>query len=165
MYHHFRNLKPDASKDERDWAVSPVEFEKQLAHLAEKGYHTIDFAQLGAYFKKREPLPPRPAIISIDDGYHSVFEVAAPLLKKYGLIANVFALPGNAIYPAYLNWEQIIQLKQEGHHFGSHTLKPSESTQAEPGGDQEATSPVPSPLLEDKLGQPVVALLLSTGQL
>jgi peptidoglycan/xylan/chitin deacetylase (PgdA/CDA1 family) len=162
MYHHIRELGPEASKAEQEWAVSPAEFARQLAYLKQKGYHSIDFAQLMAYFKQREPLPPRPLIISLDDGYVSAFDVAAPLLKAYGMIANIFALPGNVGYPAYLTWEQMIQLRQEGHHFGSHTLNHANLLKV---GRVEAMRQLSQSkaVLEEKLGQPVIAFCYPLG--
>lgn len=154
MYHHLRELEPEASKAEREWAVSPAQFERQLAYLSEKGYHSIDFAQMLAYIKNREPLPPRPAIISFDDGYHSFYAVGAPLLKKHGFTASILALPGNVDYPAYLSWAEMIELRQAGHYFGSHTLNHPNLTKLKP---EEAKKQLvdSKALLEAKLGQPV----------
>jgi peptidoglycan/xylan/chitin deacetylase (PgdA/CDA1 family) len=40
------------------------------------------------------PLPPRPVLITFDDGYRSVFRHAAPMLSAYGLPAAVFVCSG-----------------------------------------------------------------------
>lgn len=39
----------------------------------------------------RQPLPPRPALITFDDGYRSVWSIAAPILAAHRLPAVVFA--------------------------------------------------------------------------
>src|SRR5467141_957015 len=39
----------------------------------------------------RPPLPPRPVLITFDDGYRSVFTIGAPMLAAHGLPAVVFA--------------------------------------------------------------------------
>jgi len=39
----------------------------------------------------RAPLPPRPVLITFDDGYRSVFTIGAPILAAHGLPAVVFA--------------------------------------------------------------------------
>lgn len=40
------------------------------------------------------PLPPRPVLITFDDGYRSVFTIGAPILAAHGLPAVVFACSG-----------------------------------------------------------------------
>jgi peptidoglycan/xylan/chitin deacetylase (PgdA/CDA1 family) len=36
------------------------------------------------------PLPPRPVLLTFDDGYHSIFTLARPILQKYSIPAVIF---------------------------------------------------------------------------
>jgi peptidoglycan/xylan/chitin deacetylase (PgdA/CDA1 family) len=38
----------------------------------------------------RKPLPPRPVVVTFDDGYRSVFDVARPILQRYRIPAAMF---------------------------------------------------------------------------
>jgi len=162
MYHRLQDLQPDANKPQKDWAVSPANFERQLQHLAQRRYHTIDFAALVAYFQKREPLPPRPVIISMDDGYREVYDVAWPLLDEYGFSASLFVIPAHAGYPAYLDWEQMAALRKAGFYFGSHTLSHQDMYKASPAEARQQMRDSKA-LIEEKLGQPVIAFSYPLG--
>lgn len=72
----------------------PERFDRQCKHLAESGYRTI-----GADEMKRVMLgdlmpEPRTMMLTFDDGLKQVWTVAYPILKKYGLRATVFLIPG-----------------------------------------------------------------------
>ena len=86
MYHHFDN---DVSNY---MVVSPKTFEQHLKTISDAGYNTIDFKQLVDYVYKGTPLPENPVILTFDDGYTSNYEIARPILEKYGMKATVFAI-------------------------------------------------------------------------
>ena len=58
---------------------------KSLDAVARLGYRVLPLADLPAFLQGREPLPQKTVIITIDDGYESVYRHAYPVLKKYGL--------------------------------------------------------------------------------
>jgi peptidoglycan/xylan/chitin deacetylase (PgdA/CDA1 family) len=82
-YHRFA---PQRSK----LVVSRADFEAQMEYLARNGYRVITMKQLAAFLDAREPLPRKSVVITIDDGYRSTYEVAYPVLKKYGFPATVY---------------------------------------------------------------------------
>lgn len=75
-------------------SILPAEFESHLQFLAENDYQTIDCSTLLGYLQKREPIPPRTVMLTIDDGRTSVWRYAVPLLERYGMTAVVFLIPG-----------------------------------------------------------------------
>lgn len=85
-YHHFA-----AAADEfvRTLGVttSPDAFRKHLAHY--RRYYT----PVGLDEVLSGDLPPRPLLITIDDAYRSVLEVAAPMLREAGIPAVFFTNP------------------------------------------------------------------------
>ena len=87
MYHHFAD---DGSNP--GTTISAELFESQIKALRDAGYTAITFEQLCGYVFDGEPLPQRPIVITIDDGYTSVYEVAYPILKKYDMKATVFII-------------------------------------------------------------------------
>src|SRR5207244_12987894 len=72
--------------------VLPEQFEAQLAALARWGYRTVSFGEWLAYRRGAADLPRRPIIVTFDDGYRSAYEIAWPLLQRFGYTAPVFAV-------------------------------------------------------------------------
>lgn len=87
MYHHF-DPQPGTSK----MIVSPARFEEQMAALKNAGYTAVTPQQLVDYVDKGVPLPEKPIWITMDDGYRSNMEVAAPVLERNGLKATVYCI-------------------------------------------------------------------------
>lgn len=79
MYHHFSKSKADIS----EYVISPESFEEDLKYITQKGYTTVSIADLQDFIQNNKPLPKKPIMITVDDGYLSFYEYAYPLLKKY----------------------------------------------------------------------------------
>jgi peptidoglycan/xylan/chitin deacetylase (PgdA/CDA1 family) len=74
-------------------APNPGLFEKQLLYLS-SNYNVIDIALLREHLFHGSPLPPKPVLITFDDGDISIYENGLPLLKKYGLPSIMFIITG-----------------------------------------------------------------------
>lgn len=85
--------------------VSPAQFEAVITALDEAGFTTIDFDQLIAFVENGDPLPEKPLIITFDDGYESNVLLAAPVLRKHGMRATVFAIGVSVGKTLYKNTE------------------------------------------------------------
>jgi len=83
MYHHIDNEVTSSS------VITPERFEEHLAALKEAGFSAITLHQLTAYVEKGEELPENPVVITFDDGYRSNYDLAYPLLRKYGMAATI----------------------------------------------------------------------------
>ncbi len=123
MYHHVGELPPDADAIRRDLTVLPEEFEAQLAYLSDEGYQTIHLSDLILHLQMGHPLPPKPIVITFDDGYHDLFTNAYPLLKEYEFVATFFIITWLADEGRedYLSWSEIKTLHTAGMEIGSHT--------------------------------------------
>ena len=123
MYHHVGEPPPGADAIRGDLTVLPSQFEAQLAYLSEEGYQTIHLSDLIMYLQMGRRLPPKPIVITFDDGYRDVFTNAYPLLKKYGFVATFFIITQLADEgrEGYLSWAEIKALHAEGMEIGSHT--------------------------------------------
>lgn len=109
------------SREPEIYSLDPEQFEEQLQYLHSHGYTAISLAEFFAAGHSVRPLPPKPVIITFDDGYEDNYRTALPLLQKYGLRATVFVIAGQVGQAGYLTWEQIAGLQAAGIEIGSHT--------------------------------------------
>lgn len=105
---------------DNSYYVDPVEFEKQLQYLQQSGYRSLTFKQAAQYLTEGNALPQKCVIITFDDGYASVYEVAYPLLKKYGFCAVHFVVVDTIGTEGHMSVAQLKELAQAGHEIGSH---------------------------------------------
>jgi peptidoglycan/xylan/chitin deacetylase (PgdA/CDA1 family) len=103
-----------------------ADFSRKLAHLADNAYLTLSADEHLAVIRGEREAPPRAVVLTFDDGRASVWTVAAPLLRKHGMKAVVFLVPGRipTRLGALLSWEEIEPLARTGlFDFQSHTLR------------------------------------------
>lgn len=95
--------------------VAPADFAAQMQRLHDLGFQAISLQQY-VRFVRGEPvnLPPRPILITFDDGFLSSFEVADPILARYGWNATIFAITGMVGTPGKLSWAQLRQMQASG---------------------------------------------------
>jgi peptidoglycan/xylan/chitin deacetylase (PgdA/CDA1 family) len=83
MYHVI--AAPPAGAPFPGLYVPPEEFAEQMHALAAAGWHAVTQDQLEAYWKRGVPLGPgKPIVLSFDNGYHSQYTQAMPVLKRMG---------------------------------------------------------------------------------
>ena len=132
-YHRFGN------HCESPLCVPDEIFDRQMKYLKDNGYRVIGPKDLLAFLQYRQQLPKKAVMITIDDGYESVYAVAYPILKKYGFSATLF------IYTNYvgvskkaLSWKQLRELKANGFTIGSHTIMHSDLSKQGENESEEA---------------------------
>ncbi len=116
---------------------TPADFENQLLYLRAHGYTTTTLQVLTSALHGGAGLPPKPVIITFDDGFSNQFN-AFHLLQKYNMKATFFIINGGAMSnwciganrhaglpcgDAYFNWDEIRMLDQSGLiNIGGHTI-------------------------------------------
>lgn len=101
--------------------VRVAEFGAHLEHIAANGYHPVTLEDVYRHFAQGRPLPPKPVVITFDDGYRTFWDVAVPMLEAYKYPATVFVVTGLVGKPNYLTWEHVRALPGMGFEIGSHT--------------------------------------------
>jgi peptidoglycan/xylan/chitin deacetylase (PgdA/CDA1 family) len=76
--------------------------------------------ELKNFFSGGPNLPKKPVMITIDDGYKDNYEVMYPILKEFGMKANIFVATGLLNNPGYMSWDDLNQMKDLV-YFGNHT--------------------------------------------
>jgi poly-beta-1,6-N-acetyl-D-glucosamine N-deacetylase len=96
--------------------VTPEEFEQHLQLIQQKGATPISLDQLVNHLSTGMPLPPKPILLTFDDGYQGHYTHVYPLLKKYGF-PGVFAIytdkVGKQMGRSSLSWEQLRQMAKD----------------------------------------------------
>jgi len=123
MYHYIRTA-PSRVRDPVGYnlSVSPNDFDAQMDWLADSGYHPVNFNDLRAYFENRRPLPSRPVVITLDDGYQDLFSAALPILELYGFKAVAYIVSGFVGRPGYVTAAEVQDLDRSGIEIASHTV-------------------------------------------
>jgi len=116
-YHKFCiGESPDA------YTINIKDFEEQMAYLEDNGYRVISISQLLECIENNF-FPEKPVVITIDDGFKSVYNLAFPVLKKYQYPAILYLYTDFiANGPHQLSWEEIKEMIDHGMEIGSHTL-------------------------------------------
>ncbi len=128
LYHHL-----DENEDHwGPYAIPPRQFEYDLQYLVKNNYEAVTLEEIVNFVYHQGKLPPKPVLITFDDGYESNYVYAWPLLKKYNMkaVINIIGILSdqesassdhNVSY-SYLTWDQIIEMSESGIiEFGNHT--------------------------------------------
>ena len=109
-------------------------FEHQMRYLKENGFHVISPKELLAFLEYKQRLPKKSVMITVDDGYRSVYKVAYPILKKYGFTATFFIYTNFVgVSKMAVTWNQLKEMKTDGFSIGSHTIYHSDLTMPKDG--------------------------------
>ena len=129
-YHELRSppAAPRTPSAASLW-VPGARFSAQVRGLARAGYHGVTLSQAWAAWHGGPALPPRPVIISFDDGYVAQYTVAGRVLERLGWpgvlnlqIKRVGARGG-------LSSSQVRVLLRRGWELASHTYTHPDLTQ------------------------------------
>ena len=128
MYHHITENKNRAGK----YVIMKDELRRDLDYIKENGYTTVTVRDLIDYVDGKRELPEKIIMLTFDDGFESVRELAWPLLKErkmkavlsvVGSITETYAENADRnINYAYLNWDDLRELDEsEEFEIQNHT--------------------------------------------
>ncbi len=164
MYHYISVPPPDADIYRLDLSVTPAAFESQMQYLADEGYHPIRVEDLTDYLLNGTPLPPKPIVLTFDDGYADNYANAFPVLKKYKFPATFFVITQfiDDKKPGYMTWDQLEEMAIEGMEIGSHTLDHPD-LHGKPLAFQETEIAGSKLMIEARIGTPVKSFCYPAG--
>jgi len=112
--------------------VSRPEFAAQMRWLASHGYHAVTLGEVYESWRGRRRLPPRPIVLTFDDGYRSVHTNALPILHshRWSGVLNL-TVRNNGGVGGLSTWK-IRQLLAAGWELNSHSLTHPDLTQLAP---------------------------------
>ncbi|WP_306329490.1 polysaccharide deacetylase family protein [Streptomyces venezuelae] len=160
--------------DPPDWiaefTVSPGEFASQLDAVVASGRTAITVGTLAAHLATGAPLPPRPVVLTFDDGFADLAGPTAEALASRGLPSTAYLTTG-AITPGrpcllppapMMTLAQAPRLEQYGMEVGGHTVTHPQLDTLAPGALRRELRESKA-VLEDVLGHEVVHLAYPHG--
>jgi peptidoglycan/xylan/chitin deacetylase (PgdA/CDA1 family) len=123
MYHYVSEVPVDADETRINLTVTPAAFEQQMDYLFSEGYSTIDLSQLVDALLTGALLPPKPVVLTFDDGYSDHYTTVFPTMRARGQTGTFFVITGTADQnvTGYLNWPQIVEMAAAGMALENHT--------------------------------------------
>jgi peptidoglycan/xylan/chitin deacetylase (PgdA/CDA1 family) len=104
--------------------VTPKRLKEHFQFFKESGYTPITASQLLNWRDNPAAFPPKPLVITFDDGPLSNYTQVFPLLKKYDWAATFFIYPKviTENSKTQLTWGQLREMAAAGMDIQSHTL-------------------------------------------
>jgi peptidoglycan/xylan/chitin deacetylase (PgdA/CDA1 family) len=131
--------------------ITPAAFEAQMKELKDRGITVISMQDLLAWKRGEKNIPPRCAVVSFDDGWKSQYEVAWPIMKKYGYPFTMFIYTegvrgGSLGGGEAITWEQLADMRDNGVDIEAHSATHQDLREghtimvvANPGGKRSRT--------------------------
>jgi peptidoglycan/xylan/chitin deacetylase (PgdA/CDA1 family) len=124
MYHRVRNPIAADTPSQRLLTVTPASFNKQMQSLADNGFTPVTPDQLlFALVTSTAKLPPKPVLLTFDDGYKDDFTNVLPVLERLKLQATFYMVPAATRFGGFMSADMVRQAAHSGYvTIGSHTM-------------------------------------------
>jgi len=170
----FHKIGEPAPGGWKSWFYIPEKtFTDQLKFLHDNGWQVINVLTFLQGLMEPDVLPERAALITFDDGYRSVRDVALPVLRRFGYPAVIFVptdyigqynMFDDGIEPreAICNWDDLRELMSNRVSVQSHGV--SHRRFSEISLDEQKEELIRSKsILENNLGNPVELMAFPYG--
>jgi peptidoglycan/xylan/chitin deacetylase (PgdA/CDA1 family) len=157
-YHSISDERRDGTLR---WSVSPGDFDEQMALLRQRGCSPLTVSGYADLLRRKVALPPRPVLVTFDDGYADLVTTALPILRRYGIAATGYVITSRVGVRPSLHWDEIRELRAAGIEIGSHshTHRPLDCLRA----DLPRETGLSRRILEDRLGDAVLSFAYPYG--
>jgi peptidoglycan/xylan/chitin deacetylase (PgdA/CDA1 family) len=116
-YHKFTKGRGDIT------TVTEKAFEEQMKFLRANGYRVITLDAFFDFLELKRQIPPKSVVVTADDGWRSFYEIAYPILKRYGYPATIFVYTDFILNnsKSHLDWDDLREMNRNGIDIQSHT--------------------------------------------
>ncbi len=121
MYHSVSRPGTPDLRPPGYW-TTPEIFEAHLEALSSAGAAAVGLSDLLCFHRGEKTLPPRPVVITFDDGYLNNFQEALPRLVRRGLTAVFFVTASAVGEPMMMGLPELAELRKAGMEIGSHGM-------------------------------------------
>ena len=109
------------SDDGTLYYVSPADFQVQMQALHDWGYTAIPISLLVQAITGGANLPPRPIVITFDDGDENVYLNAFPVMQALGFPGVLYIVSSWLNGKDHLNTSEILEMVAAGWEVGNHS--------------------------------------------
>ena len=123
-YHDFTT-----GKAENNMQKNIDDFKKEMKYLKKHNYKTLTLSDVECYMNKKCELPRKSVLITFDDGWKSIYDLALPILKEYNFNAVIFYMGNNidGSNPNFISKDELFEIEKNypnieiaSHSFNNH---------------------------------------------
>jgi peptidoglycan/xylan/chitin deacetylase (PgdA/CDA1 family) len=129
--------------------------------LYQWGYKTISVELLSRAITQGAELPPKPVILTFDDGSETTYTTALPIMQRYNFTGTSYIVYHYVGIRNHMNIDQIRALYTAGWEIGSHTLSHKDLTTRPDRQEDEIVQSRRQ--LESLLGIPILSFAYPFG--
>lgn len=126
MYHDL-TTDPNCTSS---MTITADRFRLDMEFLQEFGFTALLPSELVSIIQNKQALPQKPVMITFDDGYHSNYEYAYPVMRSTGMKATIAVIASKVHMASVhdtssvsLTWDEIYEMVSSGIvEIGSHTF-------------------------------------------
>ncbi len=116
LYHHVA-----ISPIESQYYVHPDNFAQQMQALDDWGFTPIPLSLLAKAITEGAELPPKPIVISFDDGRLDIYENAFPIMQEHGFVGVFYVISSGLGDEGLVGVEELKEMADAGWEIGSHS--------------------------------------------
>lgn len=134
QYHHVSDATPEST------SISPRLFAQHLQRIEALEMQVWPLPRLVERLKQGAELPDNVVVLTFDDAYESIHQVAWPLLKQREWPFTVFVATDAVDQDArhMMSWQQLTELAQAGVTIANHTSTHTHLVRREAGESEQA---------------------------
>ena len=163
MYHYVEHVKDKNDTIRQKLDILPETFDSQIKTLQQAGYTFLFKSDLADIIDGKKELPPKPIVLTFDDGYRDFYTDVFPIIKKNNIKVTAYIITGFIGKLNYMFLPQLIEVKQSGLvEIGAHTVHHIDIRRA---NQKVATAEIAGSKteLENLFGDPVLTFAYPSG--
>ncbi len=123
LYHYIENIQNKKDKLRVELNVPPAVFEQQVVTLQNAGFTFMTAKELGDVLDGKMAMPPKPILLTFDDGHWDFATDVLPILEKYHIKATAYIITGFIGGSDFMTSDQLQKVINSGLvDVGAHTV-------------------------------------------
>ena len=135
--------------------MPPDIFDDQMKYLRDNGFTVVTLDDLWAYFQNGLPLPAKPVMIPLGDGWENQYIYAFPILKKYSYPGIFYIYSGAIGKKHFLTWPEVKEMATAHMILADHTHTHPELPKIVDPAELKREIAGSKSIIEGELGLPV----------